>query len=74
LRVHGCFRSRSGDINQRALPDQEQKSFELGEVLGPELLAPLPLDVQENLEDLRVGGASAFGEADNPRAAFIGIV
>ena len=40
--------------------------------LGPKLGAPLALDVPKDLVDLRVGGASAFGQADNSRAAFVG--
>lgn len=43
-------------------------------MLGPKFSAPLALDVPEDLVDFRVRGASAFGEADNSRAAFIGCV
>jgi hypothetical protein len=41
-------------------------------MLGPKLSAPFVLDVPEDLVDLRVCGASAFGQADNARAAFVG--
>ena len=60
--------------NQRAVPDPEQQRLELGEMLRPQLGTPLAFDVPEDLVDLRVGGASAFGQADNSRAAFIGCV
>src|SRR5574342_381372 len=63
-----------GLAGQRALPDPEQQLFELGEMPGPKLSAPFVLDVAEDLVDLRIGGASAFGQADNSRAAFVGCV
>src|SRR4051812_29777828 len=59
---------------QRALPHPEQQPFELGEMLRSKLSAPFVLDVPENLVDLRVCGASAFGQADDSRAAFVGRV
>src|SRR5579864_4618079 len=58
--------------NQRALPDPEQQLFELGEMLRPQLGTPLAFDVPKDLVDFRVGGASAFGQADNSRAPLIG--
>ena len=43
-------------------------------MFGPKLSAPFALNVLEDLVDLRVGGASALGQADNSRSAFIGCV
>src|SRR6516162_961889 len=60
--------------NQRALPDTEQQRFELGEMPDSELSVPLAFDVAEDIVDLRVSGASSFGQADNSRASFIGCV
>lgn len=60
--------------DQRALPDPEQQLFELRKMPGAQLSAPLAFDVPEDLLDLRVGGAAAFGQADNSGTAFIGSV
>lgn len=35
-------------------------------MLGPKLSAPFTLDSAEYVVDFRVGGTSAFGQADNP--------
>src|SRR5215213_5581379 len=61
-----------GLANQGAIPDTEQQFLELGEPRGPELGAPVALDLAEDVVDLRVGGAPASGHADDPRAPFVG--
>src|SRR5215203_3460199 len=70
--VDGVSLDVQGLANQGAIPDTEQQFLELGEPHGPELGAPVALDLAEDVVDLRVGGMPASGHADDPRAPFVG--
>src|SRR5215469_10387666 len=65
---------RKSLANQRALPDAQQQFFELAERLGAQFVAPLALDVAKNVVDPGVCGASAPGQADDPRTAFVWLI
>ncbi len=68
---HCVHDRRSGLADERAEPDAGEELFEEGEVFGAEFGFPFALDAAEDIDDFRVGGVAAFGQADEAGAAFV---